>query len=408
MESQLSTSVKNGYVLARGLAYGLALAFALYYSKLLGVENRSIVTLIFTNTVISLTIFSSGIGLLFRSRALDPVRPIPFRPFQSLALVAALLTSVTVLSVVLIYSHIRYTIPPVLIILSTIYSFFLVLDDLSHQSLIAYRKFQIAAILDVSTIILQVFIFVSLSLLSNLSLAVILFLAIITSYTGSVYISYMTIRKSQCANVGKTEFTVKELLKQSKAFHLVGISSGLVDRVDRLLIGWFLPLSFLGAYAVGTSLLTYLRFIPEAIGRLIVARQEFNHLMPLNRIRYKRIVVAFFILLTVPFAIFLSQSVVVILLGKEWEISSWIVAAFAVQEILRGLYTFIISRKVKDNSQDFILKSSLFLIIGSLIGGYIGIKLFSGLGVPISIGLIYASLIVYSWFNHKQSSNLMD
>jgi O-antigen/teichoic acid export membrane protein len=388
--------VKNGYVLARGLAYALALAFALYYSKLLGIENRSLITLIFTNAVICLTIFTSGIGLLFRSRALDSTRPAPFRPFFNLVLISASLTSITVIILAIAYSQFRFSIHPVLIIFSGIYAFSLVLDDLFHQALIAYRKFKVAAILDVSTIILQILMFALLSKLTNLSPAVVLLTSILTSYAGSVSISYWTIHKIPMSFLGQDSLTMKEMIKESKAFHLIGISSGLADRVDRLLIGWFMPLSFLGAYAVGTSLLTYLRFIPEAIGRLIVASQDLGHLKGLRGKPFKRFVFAILILLSIPLAIFLSQNVVVILLGKEWEISSWIIAAFAVQEILRGLYTFVISRSVKSNDQNLIFKLSLLLIVGSVFGGLIGIKLFGSVGIPIFIGLTYGLLTVYS------------
>jgi O-antigen/teichoic acid export membrane protein len=203
--------------------------------------------------------------------------------------------------------------------------------------------------------------------------------------------------------MGQSKLTLKDLIKESKAFHLVGISSGIADRIDRLLIGWLLPLSFLGAYAVGTSLLTYLRFIPEAIGRLIVASQDFGHLKRLRGVPFKRFTLTILILMSVPLAIFMSQSVVVVLLGKNWEISSWIIAAFAVQEILRGLYTFVISRRVKSNEQKIISRLSLMLIIGSLFGGYIGIKLFGGIGVPIFIGLTYGLLSVYSWLSNGKN-----
>jgi O-antigen/teichoic acid export membrane protein len=403
LETQLSSSVKNGYVLARGLAYGLALVFALYYSKLLGIENRSLVTLIFTNTIICLTIFTSGIGLLFRSRALDSIRPVPFRPFFLLVLISAFLTSIAVIILVLLYSQFRYSIHPILIVISGIYSFSLVLDDLFHQTLIAYRKFKVAAILDVSTIIVQIFIFTLLFKLTDFSPAVVLFISILTSYLGSVSISYWTIQKLPIVHMGQSKLTLKDLIKESKAFHLVGISSGIADRIDRLLIGWLLPLSFLGAYAVGTSLLTYLRFIPEAIGRLIVASQDFGHLKRLRGVPFKRFTLTILILMSVPLAIFMSQSVVVVLLGKSWEVSSWIIAAFAVQEILRGLYTFVISRRVKSNEQKIISRLSLMLIIGSLFGGYIGIKLFGGIGVPIFIGLTYGLLSVYSWLSNGKN-----
>lgn len=92
----------------------------------------------------------------------------------------------------------------------------------------------------------------------------------------------------------------------------------------------------------------------------------------------------------------MSQSFLILFLGRDWEISRWIIAAFAVQEILRGLYLVLISKSVVNNNQSFILKSSVILIFGSVIGGYVGIKLFSGIGVPLGIALNYGLLIAYA------------
>ena len=396
MELRLSGWVKSGYILARGLAAGLSLLFALSYSKVLGVENRSIVTVIFTFSLICLTVFTSGIGLFLRSRALDPHEPIAFRPFVIVAIISALLTASSVFAFIILYSHTRNTIPATLIIFSVIYSFFGALDDLSHQSLIAYGKFKVAALLDVSTVIVQILFFIIVSLLTDISSASVLFASLVVSYIGSVLFSYIALQHLAVPNRGQYFLTSMDLVKKSKAFHLVGISNGLADRVDRLLIGWFMPLNFLGTYSVSTSLLTYLRFIPDGIGRLLVAKQNLGLS---NKLRSKaswNITIITLTLLLVPLAVFLSQSFVSVFLGNDWEISRWIITAFAAQEVLRGLYLFVLSRRVASNSQDFVFKSSLLLIISSALGGYMGIKLFSGIGVPLGIGLSYGILIAYS------------
>ena len=396
MEHKLSKRVKSAYVVARGIATGIALLFALSYSKVLGVENRSIVTVIFTICLVCLTIFTSGIGLLFRSRAQDPNQPIPFRPFVLVALFSALLTASSVLALIYLYSIFRYSIPSTLIIFSVIYSFFGALDDLSHQSLIAYGKFKVAALLDVSTIIMQVMFFFVLLRLTDISSASLLFSSLIASYIFSTIFSYRTIRQF-AANTGYGNYSaIKEIAKGSKAFHLVGISSGLADRVDRLLIGLFMPLNFLGTYSVGTSLMTYLRFIPDAVGRLIVAKQSFGSSRNLRLKQFRNVNIILLTVFSIGCAVFLSQSFVILFLGRDWEISRWIIAAFAVQEILRGLYLVLISKSVVNNNQSFILKSSVILIFGSAIGGYVGIKLFSGIGVPLGIALNYGLLIAYA------------
>lgn len=405
MVHKLSKRVKSAYVVARGIATGLSLLFALTYSKVLGVENRSIITVIFTICLICLTIFTSGIGLFFRSRAQDPNQPIAFRPFVFVALFSALCTASGVLALIYLFSIFRYNIPSTLIIFSVIYSFFGALDDLSHQSLIAYGKFKVAALLDVSTIVVQVIFFFVLLWSTKISSASVLFSSLIVSYICSTFFSYKTIQKF-AGNKGYANYSdIKEIAKGSKAFHLVGISSGLADRLDRLLIGLFLPLNFLGTYSVGTSLMTYLRFIPDAVGRLIVAKQTFGSLRNLPLKQFRNLTILILTAFLIICAVFLSQSFVILFLGREWEISRWIIAAFAVQEILRGLYLVLISKSVVNNNQDFIFKSSIILTFGSVIGGYVGIKLFSGIGVPLGIALNYGLLIAYSRVASRKKLN---
>lgn len=396
MEHKLSKRIKGSYVVARGIATGLALLFALSYSKILGVENRSITTVIFTISLICLTIFTSGIGLFFRSRAQDPNQPIAFRPFVIVALFSALLTALGVLALIYTYSLHIYNIPTTLIISSLIYSFFGVLDDLSHQSLIAYGKFKVAALLDVSTILVQILFFTIFLWLTDISTASLLFSSLIFSYIYSTFFCYRTLQQFAVSNNDGNFLAIKEIVKGSKTFHLVGISSGLADRIDRLLIGLFMPLSFLGTYSIGTSLMTYLRFIPDAVGRLIVAKQSLGSLNNLRLKKFRNINIIFLTLFLIACGVFLSQTFVILFLGRDWEISRWIIAAFAVQEILRGLYLVLISKRVVSNNQDFIFKSSLILIFGSVLGGYVGIKLFSGIGVPLGIALNYGLLIAYS------------
>ena len=62
-----------------------------------------------------------------------------------------------------------------------IFSCFGVLDDLSHQSLIAYGKFKVAALLDVSTILVQILFFTIFLWLTDISTASLLFSSLIFS-----------------------------------------------------------------------------------------------------------------------------------------------------------------------------------------------------------------------------------
>ena len=66
---------------------------------------------------------------------------------------------------------------------------------------------------------------------------------------------------------------------------------------------------------------------------------------------------------------------------------------FAMQEMLRGYYTFTISHLVVGAERLLVKKLSIALVPIASIAGLIGIELFGGIGVPLGIALSYIILI---------------
>ena len=399
MSRLISRKIKSGFVLVRGISSLLALVFSLYYSKALGVEKRSLVTLILVVTITVMVALTAGVGLAFRKYKVIEPDLISLPAFLYTNLILAFLVSGISILALCVYSATHVSIPSTLLYLAAIYAFLGALDFNYHQGLIAYGMFKIGSILDLATISIQIVIFFLLTLSNQVSIAASLFTSLIISYLTSVVSSILVLLVHTNASITTSWKDIALLIKKSRPFHIVGIAGGFADRIDRLMIAWFLPLGFLGKYSVGTSLLTYLRFLPEAFSRLIIGGQSNFQLSKLKLIGKSwllRLLAGVLVSITLAG---LSQLLVLVALGQEWLLSFIVIAGFSVQELMRGYFQLRVSTLVAESKDKLVTKVSLLLIALSTLLSFIGIKLAGLIGVPIGIAISYAILVLLSYTN---------
>jgi hypothetical protein len=150
---------------------------------------------------------------------------------------------------------------------------------------------------------------------------------------------------------------------------------------------------------VSTSLLTYARFIPDSFSRLIIGGQEiFSKVFQTKLNRY--IFLSFFIFVAL-FATYISQLGVEKILGKVWVLPFNILLCFTVQEVLRGLYQITTSRIMISGDLKFLNKIALSLVIASPTLAIVFCLTFGLIGIPLSMCLIYGSLIIWARFKVK-------
>jgi len=143
------------FLSTRGLTSGLALVLALYYTKLLGVEKRSILVFIMVTALILTVIFTSGVSLTFRNRAAESI--------NSKNLMAYLVTitlgglGVAILSTVLLsfFSQSKSEIPPSIYLIGFVYSFLACVNLGFQDGLVAKGNLRLATFLDFVTILIQ-------------------------------------------------------------------------------------------------------------------------------------------------------------------------------------------------------------------------------------------------------------
>ena len=399
MSRLISQKIKSGFVLVRGISSLLALIFSLYYSRALGVEKRSLITLILVVTVTVMVALTAGVGLAFRKYTVIEPDLISLSAFLYTNLILAFLVSGISILALCVYSATHVSIPSTLLYLAAIYAFLGALDFNFHQGLIAYGMFKIGSILDLATISIQIIIFFLLTLSNQVSIAASLFTSLIISYLTSVVSSTLVLLVHTNASITTSWKDIGILLKKSTPFHIVGIAGGFADRIDRLIIAWFLPLGFLGKYAVGTSLLTYLRFLPEAFSRLIIGGQS-NFQLSRTKLIGKSWLLRLLAGVSVSIVLAgLSQLLVLVTLGQQWLISFIVVAGFSVQELMRGYFQLRVSTLVTESKDKFVTTASLLLIALSTLLSFIGVKLAGLIGIPIGIAISYAILISLSYTN---------
>jgi O-antigen/teichoic acid export membrane protein len=159
-------------------------------------------------------------------------------------------------------------------------------------------------------------------------------------------------------------------------------------------IAWFLPLEVLGKYAVGTSFISFLRFLPEAISRWIVSGQN----LPILRKSHKSMPIYIFLtLVSIFLGSILTQVLVKILFGNEWTLPLLVLIIFSAQEIARGLYQINLSKVVDTAKQKLVRDSSLMLIISTPLLSFAGAKSIGVYGVPL--GMLISYMIINLFFN---------
>jgi O-antigen/teichoic acid export membrane protein len=334
-------------------------------------------------------IFTSGVSLTFRNR--------PAESINSKNLIAYLFTitlggiGVAILSNVLLsfFSQSQSQIPASIYIIGFVYSFLACVNMGFQDALVAKGNLKLATFLDFVTILIQGLSVIFFIYLDQTSLFMSVIISFVISYLLIVFATVSVFIQTEKLDFEGITKEIKSLLYSSKQNQLFGIANGMADRLDRFLVGFMLPLSFLAKYALITSLISFTRFFPEAYNRILLlkhhqksARQKTN------------IGLASYVLIGIAVTIFafISQGFIQIVFGQKWLLPINIALIFALQEILRGWYQSNATKLVALGGSRVVSQMSLFLIAGAVVLMLIGINTVGLVGAPMSMVIVYAIL----------------
>lgn len=382
----ISLLKQKRYIAAKVLATFSSLVFAFFYSRELGVVNRSILIYAFTLSSLTWVVLTSGTTLTLRK-----VKPNNenhhFGSFITLILIEALLGIVGLTIGLFLYSSYKTHIPGPLIIL--IYGYF-VLSGLAMvliEVLITYLKYLISGYIELLAVGIQIILFSYLLNRGNFSIASKLLLSFNISYI--IICAWMLGVVASSLKVDFRPITPKLFWGETRGSHFLGISLGVVDRLDRFIIAFYFPTGALARYSAMSSLISYFRFIPEFFSRILIS----GFTLPHNVLRKHKILLFSILTLAITSVILLSRIFIARFLGQDWLLPISIFAAFGVQELLRGTYQISLNYNSKLNLA--VSTSVIPIILMGLAGllSVISVHLFGLIGIPIAFSATFAVAI---------------
>ena len=383
-------SANRWFVSTRGISTGLALGLALSYTKVLGVDKRSILAFIMVSALILTFIFISGISLALRNNPPNQIKNEELLGFLVLVALAGLIVAVLNCALLIIYSHLKTDIPGPIYIVCFIYSFLACLNLGYQDALIAIGNIKLATIFDIITILVQIFALTFFISLNQTSLIISVFISFIFSYTlisfatASIFLNSLRL-ESQTLLIG-----IKQIFLSSRKQHMFGIANGLVDRIDRFIIGLVLPISFLAKYALLSSIISFARFFPDAAVKLNLLRHHQGKSKQ-NIILKPSTLVA--VIVTGIALIISAQGFINLAFGQVWLLPIYVGLLFVMQEILRGYYQITAVQLIAIGGKSEMSQISMLLIILTITCITIGTIIFGIVGAPAAMVLIYLTLI---------------
>ncbi len=387
----LGGSQGGWFVSIRGISTGLALAFALSYTKALGVDKRSILAFVMISAILLTYFLISGISLALRNKPAPEIKDEEFIGYLLLVILAGLLVAVLNCGLLLLYSLTKNEIPVPIYVVCFLYSFFACINLGYQDALLAKQNLKLATFFEITTVIVQVFSLIFFVAVGQTSLIVSVFIAFIFSYvlisfsTGVVFLANLSI------DLRRLPQGMRSILSQSQNQHLFGIANGLVDRVDRFLIGLILPISFLAKYSLLASIITFSRFIPDAAVKLNLLRHHQGKIqrnIPLN------VKTLSFMIFAGVFLTLVAQLFLKLVFGQEWLLPYSVGLMLTAQEILRGIYQMNAVKLIATGGKKAMTGISVLLIILSVSLITLGILFIGIWGAPAAMVFVYLIMIL--------------
>ena len=134
-----------------------AMAFALIYSKQLGVERRGLLTFVMVTNLVFSILLISGISLHLRNIARREESREVLGTYIFVVLLFSFLTPLLNLVVLDVYQEITHTnIPNNLVYVCVLYCFFSTLSYGMHDALLLIKSIKIASVMDLGVVVLQI------------------------------------------------------------------------------------------------------------------------------------------------------------------------------------------------------------------------------------------------------------
>ena len=333
------------FISLRALSTITALVFALVYSKHLGVERRGLLTFIMTTNLVFSILLISGISLHLRNLVRNSdVEPI-LTTYLVLVLTFSSLTPFLNYLVLRAYESVfNSAIPNNLLFVSMVYCFFSTLSYGMHDALLLIKSIRIASILDFGVVIIQILSYLTLVYSGETSYFVSVLISLSISYLVMVVSSLLLVLYVFTPKINFSLDSLRQLISDSSTPTFINITSQLLERIDKVFLGIQVGVADLGKFSTNQSIIGIVRFIPDALTKLSLARDT-NYLR--NKFLSARTLFVFaFVILSITEGTSLFTHFV---LGAEWELPLTLLFAITLLEFMRGLHSLVVMNAVRAN-----------------------------------------------------------
>jgi hypothetical protein len=385
----LGGSASRWFISTRGFSSILALLLALSYTKILGIDKRSILAFIMVSALILTVILTSGLSLALRNKPKTEIRNEEFIGYLVLLFTLSLFAGGLNCLLLLFYSNIKSPIPAPIFVVCFIYTALACANLGLQDSLLAAGHLRLATIFDFVTILIQILSLLFFYNIAQTSLIVSVFISFIFSYSLISFASAAILFDSFPIKSSLLAGGIRSLIQQSKQQHLFGIASGLVDRIDRFLIGLILPIAFLAKYALLSSIISFARFLPDSAAKISLLRHHRGETTGTNSFSIRQIM---FIAITGILFVASSQGFIYLAFGNAWLLPIYVGVMLVCQEILRGNYQLKAIKLVALGGSREMSRISALLILLSLFLITVLVFLCGVWGAPLAMLIVYFSL----------------
>ena len=390
----LSVFLQKKYLAAKVAASILALIFAFKYSLDLGTINRSIIAYVFTLSTLTWVLLTSGTTLTLRK-----IRPESesheFASFHALLLIESIIGLLVFSFGLNIFSISKTTIPLPIMLMSYLYFLISGAAMLFVEVSIAFLQFKLSGYLELLAVIVQLLVFFLLLPLLDTSIAIKVMVSFIASYTILSLMFFYKLKKQQNYRIRLARPSL--FWNKTKGNHSIGISLGVMDRLDKIIIAFVLPTGILAKYSVMSGLISFFRFIPEFISRVLIAREDSLYFELKRHFRLLLVLVIFIGLIVIQAV----QVTIATFLGSTWTLSIGIAILFGVQELMRGIYQLVVNMNVKFGEQNYTNYAPWALVLTAAPLSLLSVKLFGLIGVPIVFAVAFGVISLVGIKVHK-------
>ena len=398
----ISGNASKWFVSTRGLSSVLALFLALAYTKLLGLEKRSVLAFIMVSALLLTIFLTSSLSLALRNRSKSAIKDEEFIGYIILVVGASTLVGLINCILLEIYSNLKTEIQLPIFIVCFIYSSLACLTLGLQDALLAAGNLRIATVFDLVTILIQILTLLFLVKIAQTSLIVSVLLSFIFSYSmisfASLTIFLYTIRVEKSLLIGG----MKSILAHSRKHLMFGIASGLVDRVDRFIIGLMLPITYLAKYALLSSIIGFARFLPNSAIKINMLNHHRNE--KVFQVKYTTRGVVFILLGSTLFVAG-SQTFIILLFGNNWLLPTSVVVLLVFQEILRGNYQLCAVKLIANGGALAMSRISGVLIVTAISLTVIAVQTLGVWGAPLAMVVTYTLTTLLIEKKFKEMSN---